>query len=261
MKVSDLGFGVAGALDHDVLRVVARRLEAEGFRTLWINDTPDGDSLAALAVAAAETTRLRLATGVISIDRRPPEEIIDAVRGHRLPEDRLILGIGGAAKPRPLSRVEQALGALRSDLECRLMVGALGPKMRRLGAERSDGLLLNWLTPEGAREAVADQDRDAAGAAKTGVEACLYVRTALGREAGDRLRQEADRYGRIPSYKANFERLGVAAIDTTVAAESPAAIREGLDRYAGILDEIVVRAITPVDSADAYLRLIDAIVA
>ena len=261
MKASDLGFGVAGALDHGVLRVVARRLEAEGFRTLWINDTPDGDSLAGLAVAAAETSRLRLATGVVSIDRRPPDEIIDAVRRHRLPEGRLVLGIGGAAKPRPLARVEQALDALASALDCRLMVGALGPNMRKLGTERSDGLLLNWLTPTGAREAVADRDRDGTLAGRAGVEACLYVRTALGVEAGARLRREAERYARIPSYRANFERLGITAIETTVASDSPADIRAGLDRYSGILDEVVVRGITADDTADEYLRLIDAIVA
>ena len=259
MKASDLGFGVAGALDHDVLRVVARRVEAEGFRTLWINDTPDGDSLAGLAVVAAETSRLRLATGVISIDRRSPAEIIEAVRRHELPEQRLVLGIGGAAKPRPLVRVQQALGVLGSALDCKLMVGALGPKMRRLGAEHSDGLLLNWLSPEGARQAAADRDRDATRFGRAGVEACLYVRTALGAEAGVRMRSEAERYGQIPSYKANFERLGVAAIDTTVAGESPAEIYEGLDRYSGILDEIVVRAITSDDTAEEYLRLIDAI--
>lgn len=260
MNVSDLGFGVAGALDHAVLRVVARRLEAEGFRTLWVNDTPDGDALAGLAVAAAETSRIRLATGVISIDRSTPEAILEAVRQHELPEHRLILGIGGAAKPRPLSRVEQALAVMKSALDCRIMVGALGPKMRRLGAERGDGLLLNWLTPEAAREAVADRDRDAAHAGTTGIEACLYVRTALGAAAGERMREEAERYGRIPSYKANFDRMGVSAGDTTVAGETAAEIREGLDRYTGMLDELVVRAVTPADTADEYLRLIDAIV-
>ena len=260
MKVSELGFGVAGALNHDVLRAVARRLETEGFRTLWINDTPDGDSLKGLAVAAAETNRLRLATGVISIDRRPSHEIVDAVRRLRLPEDRLVLGIGGTAKPSPLSRVERAISELRSELECRVMVGALGPKMRKLGAERSNGLLLNWLTPDAARAAVADRDRDATRADREAIEACLYVRTALGARAGERMAREAERYATIPSYRANFERMGVAAIETTVAASSPGGIREGLDRYLGIVDELVVRGITASDSTYEYQGLIDAIV-
>lgn len=260
LNVGNLGFGVAGALDHAVVRAVARRLETEGFRTLWINDTPDGDSLAGLAAAASETSRIRLATGVISIDRRPPDAIVDAVRHHGVPEHRLVLGIGGAAKPRPLMRVEQAVGALKATLECRIMVGALGPKMRRLGAERSDGLLLNWLTPEAAREAVVGRDRDAARVDRNGVEVCLYVRTALGREAGDRMQREAERYGNIPTYSANFERMGVSAIDTTVAGDSGDQIREGLDRYTGTLDELVVRGITADDTTEEYLRLIDSIV-
>jgi alkanesulfonate monooxygenase SsuD/methylene tetrahydromethanopterin reductase-like flavin-dependent oxidoreductase (luciferase family) len=258
VNVSDLGFGVAGALDHDVVRVVARRLEQEGFRTLWINDTPDGDSLAGLAAAAGETSTIRLATGVISIDRRSPDVIARAVRGHRLPEHRLVIGIGAAAKPRPLERVGNALDAIRAELSCRTMVGALGPKMRRLAAQHSDGVLLNWLTPEAARDAVADMRRDAEYAG-TDVESCLYVRSALGPVASERMVQEAERYQRIPSYAANFKRMGVKAGETTVAADSPPQVREGLDRYAGILDELVVRAVTPTDAAEEYLGLIDAI--
>lgn len=261
VTVRDLGFGVAGALDHDVVRVVARRLEQAGFRTLWINDTPDGDSLLGLAAAAAVTERLRLATGVISIDRRAPDTIIRSVREHQLPLDRLVVGIGGAAMPRPLDRVGTALRELRAELSCRLMVGALGPRMRRLAAQQSDGILLNWLTPDAARDAVAEKDLDAKATGNTGVEACLYVRTALGPVARDRMLEEAERYRRIPSYAANFDRMGVSAHETTVSGESPAQVRAGMERYAGILDELVVRAITPTGAAGDYLQLIDAIVA
>jgi len=212
VNVSDLGFGVAGALDHDVVRVVARRLEQEGFRTLWINDTPDGDSLAGLAAAAGETSTIRLATGVISIDRRSPDVIARAVRGHRLPEHRLVIGIGAAAKPRPLERVENALDAIRAELSCRTMVGALGPKMRRLAAQHSDGVLLNWLTPEAARDAVADMRRDAEYAG-TDVESCLYVRSALGPVASERMVQEAESH-------AEEDKKRREAIDTRNQAES-----------------------------------------
>jgi len=260
VNVADLGFGVAGTLDHDVVRVVARRLDREGFRTLWINDTPDGDSVAGLAAAAAVTSNLRLATGVISIDRREPDAIIQSVREHRLPVNRLVIGIGAAATPRPLHRVEQALNELRVGLTCRLMVGALGPKMRRLGAQQSDGVLLNWLTPLAARHAVADKNREEKLVGKSGVESCLYVRTAFGSVARDRMIQESERYQQLPSYAANFRRMGADAIETTVAGDSPEQIRAGLDRYSGILNELVVRAITPTDTANEYLALIDAVV-
>lgn len=257
---AQLGFGVAGALDPRVVRIVAERLEDEGFRTLWINDTPDGDSLSGLAAAAGVTTSLRLATGVISIDRREPAEIIGTVQDYDLPQTRLVVGIGGSAKPRPLQRVEEALQTLGEELTCRLMVGALGPKMRELGARQSDGLLLNWLTPDAARDAVAEKERDANRAGKKGVEACLYVRTALGEAAHVRMVREAERYEHIPSYAANFRRMGVNVLETTVSGDSPELIWHGLDRYRGILDEIVVRAITPSDDPAEYLRLIDALV-
>lgn len=243
-------------LDHGVVQIIAARLEQVGFRTLWINDTPDGDSLSGLAAAAAVTSRIRLAAGVISVDRRAPDAIIRSVGENRLPQDRLVVGIGGAAEPRPLARVEQALNELNAGLDCRLMIGALGPKMRRLGAQHSDGLLLNWLTPEAARDAVAEMERDA----RNGIESCLYVRTALGPSARERMIAEAERYQRIPSYAANFKRMGVRAVETTVSADSSEQIRTGLDLYAEILDELVVRAITATDAVDEYLQLIDAIV-
>ncbi len=257
--VKELGFGVAGSLGHDIIRVVAQRIECEGFRTLWINDTPEGDSLSGLAAAAEVTTSLRLATGVISIDRRPPAAIIHSIQEHRLPEKRLVIGIGGSARPGPLNRVQQSLIELRQRLTCRLMVGSLGPKMRRLGAQESDGILLNWLTPDAARQAVLDKNRDATRRDTTRVESCLYVRTALGTAATERMGEEAERYQHIPSYAANFARMGVDAVETTISGTSPKQIHEGLDRYSGILDELVVRAITASDTAEEYLELTDAI--
>ena len=34
------GFGVAGALPHDVIRTLASAAEAAGYHTFWVNDTP-----------------------------------------------------------------------------------------------------------------------------------------------------------------------------------------------------------------------------
>lgn len=253
---TDISLGVAGALDHEVVRAIAPRLERAGFTTLWVNDTPDGDSLESLAVVAEVTTTLKLATGVISVDRRPAEEIISEVQRLDLPQSRLTIGIGSSAPPSPLSRIESSIDALRAELSCKVMVGALGPRMRHLGVTRGDGALLNWLTPDAARQAVADRDQSAPD---SGARIALYVRTALGSEAGTRLAAEAERYEGIPTYAANFRRLGVRAVETAVRSDSPRGIREGLARYDGIVDETVVRAITANDTVDEYLALIDAV--
>jgi len=46
------GFGVAGALDHEIIKELAPAAERSGFATFWANDTPNGDGLASLRAAA-----------------------------------------------------------------------------------------------------------------------------------------------------------------------------------------------------------------
>ena len=80
--------GVAGALGPEAIARIAAAVEQAGFHALWVNDTPHGDSIAALSAAAAATERLTLATGVIPLDRRPPGEVAEAIRAAGLPESK-----------------------------------------------------------------------------------------------------------------------------------------------------------------------------
>ncbi|HEX6956233.1 MAG TPA: LLM class flavin-dependent oxidoreductase, partial [Agromyces sp.] len=66
-----VSLGLPGTTDRETLRALAPRLERLGFHALWLNDVPGGDSLAGLRAAGEVTDRLRLATGVIPLDRRP----------------------------------------------------------------------------------------------------------------------------------------------------------------------------------------------
>lgn len=258
MVSTALSLGIAGSLAHDVVREIAPLLEQAGFSILWVNDTPGGDSLESLAVAAAVTSTLRLATGVISVDRRPADEIIAAVRRLELPEQRLTVGIGSSAPPSPLRRIASSIDVLHAGLSCDVMVGALGPKMRAIAVTQGDGALLNWLTPDAARQAVENKERAIRKRGAHGSRMALYVRTALGQPAHRRLEAEAERYARIPSYTANFRRLGVRAMDTAIRADTPEGLRDGVARYDGTLDEIVIRAITANDTVHEYLGLIEA---
>ncbi len=259
MKSCNLGFGIVGALDLDTVRAIAVRAEEIGIHSLWVNDTPGGDSLARIEAAAGVTTSLRLATGVISVDRKPAEQILDEVALRGLPLDRLTIGIGSAKPPSPLRRMEANLAHLRSTLHTPVVVGSLGPRMRRLGAERSNGLLFNWLTPEFARETTDQMRAWANEAGNAPVESATYVRTALGAEAVPRLEEEAGRYSAIPSYAANFSRLGITAMETAVHGHRADDIVRGLSAFDGTVDHVVVRAITPNDDLGHYLRLLDAI--
>ena len=86
----------------------------------------------------------------------------------------------------------------------RILVGALGPRVRELAARIADGILFNWLTPVAADAASAELHAVAPGA-----DAVLYVRTIGEAVARPTLEVEVERYLSIPSYAANFDRLGI----------------------------------------------------
>lgn len=253
----DRGFGVAGSLDLAIIRQLAPLLESLGFRTLWVNDTPDGDSLAGCAAATEVTRRLQVATGVIPIDRRDAEEIVGDVRRRGIPADRLTIGIGSGRAPRPLDRVRMAVAELRrlADPATSIAAGALGPRMTALAAAISDDVLLNWLTREAAGVSSAQIAAAAGAAHRAPPRVTAYVRVATVPEAIARLGDEAARYASYPSYAAHFRRFGVDAIDTTIGSEDAAVVRDRLAAYAGTVDEIVVRAITAAETFEAYRDL------
>lgn len=253
------GFGITGSLDLVTVRAIAIRAEELGIHSLWVNDTPGGNSLERIAAAAEVTSRLVLATGVIPVDRKPASRIVDEARDLELPLDRLIIGIGSSAPPSPLARIEESLSMLRESLDVRTVVGSLGPRMRRLGAEKSNGLLFNWLTPRFARQTTATMRMEAEAAGNAPVQAATYIRTALGADARERLEAEAARYSAIPAYAANFERLGITAMESAVYGETADAIVAAVTEFGGAVDIAVVRAITAGDDLDHYLRLLDAI--
>jgi hypothetical protein len=259
MQHSQLGFGVTGNLPLDTVRAISRRAGEIGLASLWFNETPDGDALARAEIAFGESTALVVGTGVIAVDRRPAEQIVREVVARNLPQERLIVGIGSSAKPRPLATVAANLDILRSDLSAKTVVGSLGPKMRQLGAERSNGLLFNWLPPAFATETTATLRAQAAAAGNGPVIGATYIRTALGDDALPRLHDEAAKYSSIPSYAANFERLGITAMQSAVHAPDAENLRNGLLAFDGAVDHVIVRAITPTDDVDHYLRLLEAI--
>lgn len=248
MTEASVSIGVAGSLGPAAIASIAAAVEAAGFHALWVNDTPGADSLAAIAAAAETTDRLALATGVVPVDRRPVDEIVAAVRD--LPQERLVLGIGsGAARTGALALVGAAAARLRAGTRARVMVGALGPRMRQLAAEEADGPLLSWLTPARA----SDQAHDARSESRD-AHVALYVRTALEPAAAERLARETAQYAGYPAYAANLQRLGILATDTTLDDRR---FEAGLRSYRAAVDEVVLRAITPSGSADDIVRFVE----
>lgn len=245
-----LSIGVAGALGPHRIADIAASVHAHGFDGLWVNDTADGDALAALGAAAAGVAGLRLATGVLPIDRVPPDEILRRVERAGLDPARLTIGIGaGSLRVGALDAVTSALETLRSALPtAHVVVGALGPKMRRLGAERGAGVLLNWLDPRGAER----QARELR-AVSPGAHVALYVRTAVEPDAAPQVLAEAARYARIPAYARNFERLGIDPADTVILGGDAGRVAD----YRAGPDELVLRVVAADDSSGAIARAIE----
>src|SRR5207302_6031135 len=128
------GFALFAGIARDVIRASAKEAEALGYSSFWVNHPGKTDGLEALAVAAGETKRLELGIGVIPLHTRGPESIVEGVRAHALPLPRLLLGVG-SPNPNSLQRVRDGVAALRRNLETRVVVAALGPKMCHLAGE------------------------------------------------------------------------------------------------------------------------------
>ena len=256
MGRGERGFGVTGALAHDIVREAAREAEAAGYRTFWVNDTPDGDGLAGLRAAADVTETIRLGAGVIPLDRRPPEAIVARIAALDLPIGRLTLGVGAGGAAGGVERVRAGVAALRKAVGASIVVGALGPKMCRLAGESADGALLNWLTSKHVGRSIAIVEEAASGAGRPRPRIDGYVRSALRPEAIVRLREEALRYAAIPAYASHFARMGTEPMETAAVGETVDDLRRALARFDAVLDETVVRAITTEETAAAYLELL-----
>ncbi|HEY1104852.1 MAG TPA: LLM class flavin-dependent oxidoreductase, partial [Agromyces sp.] len=138
--------------------------------------------------------------------------------------------------------------ALRDATRAQLIVGALGPRMRRLAAEHGDGALFNWLTPAAAAATTDELHEAAKGREVRGI---LYTRTTVEAAARPMLEREAASYESFPAYAANFARLGFGAMEATIGDAAAVAA------YDGAPDELVLRAITPSNSLDDLERFVE----
>ncbi|HEY7650022.1 MAG TPA: LLM class flavin-dependent oxidoreductase [Methylomirabilota bacterium] len=253
----DQGLALFAGIAPEVIGASAHEAEAYGYTSFWVNHPGPTDGLAALGEAARKTRRIELGIGVIPLHTRGPDSIVEGVQANALPVERLLLGVG-SPNPGSLSRVRAGVAALRSRLTSRLVVAALGPQMCRLAGEVADGVLFNWLTPEHAKRSAEWVRAGAAAVRRPPPRLFAYIRVALGPRAAERLEDEAGRYARIPAYADHFARMGVKPLDTAVAGENPTAIRTGLARWQGVVDEIVVRAITAQDTVEEVVALVRA---
>ncbi|GIU98329.1 MAG: FMN-dependent monooxygenase [Actinomycetota bacterium] len=236
--------------------------EALGYGAVFCPEIRGRDAFAALMGLAAETTELRLATGVVPITAREP--VVTAMAAATVQErsgGRFVLGIGaGPPRPGALEALRAQVASLRALLGTAaparvslalaapppIWVAALGPRAVRLAGEVADGVLLNWCTPERVAQARAEARGAAeqAGRDPDAVRVGVYVRACLERDeaaALAALRAAAGEYASYDAYARQFERIGLGdparAAARAHAAGRPEDVPEELVRAVCLLGD------------------------
>jgi alkanesulfonate monooxygenase SsuD/methylene tetrahydromethanopterin reductase-like flavin-dependent oxidoreductase (luciferase family) len=255
--VTHLAFELKTDTPEPVVASIAKRVEARGYRSAWVNHPPDADGIGQLARIAAATTRITVGTGVVPISAVPPETMLRRIEETGLPPERLRLGIGSGFGPQPLRRMTEAVGYLRPRTPAEIVVGAIGPRMRALGAAQADGVLLSAVTPELAR-AAAEEIRALAKAADRPVPG-VYANVLVGVGAGQlaELERSAAFLARLPAYAAHVRRTGIRLEQTRIAAERIDEVPALLARWRDTVDEVVLLPVTA-SEAGPVAELVDA---
>jgi len=242
-------FAGVSLAEHEPL---VRRADELGYDDLWSGEATGYDGFTPLALASAWTEKVRLGTGVVNPYTRGPAlmaqsaaALADASRG------RFVLGIGASSDriverwngipfEKPLSRVREAVQALRPvfagerghggfKLEAPprqpipIYVAALRGRMLRLAGEIGDGAWVNFLPLSGVEQVVGKvrEGEAAAGRQPGSVDiVCRFFNVPAPPDAGLAfVRFMFAAYATVPVYAEYFRWLGFAdEIDPMVRA-------------------------------------------
>jgi alkanesulfonate monooxygenase SsuD/methylene tetrahydromethanopterin reductase-like flavin-dependent oxidoreductase (luciferase family) len=258
--MTHLAFELRTNTPQALIPVLAERVEASGYRSLWVNHPPDADGIGALAAMAAATERITLGTAVIPSSAVPPDAILRRIDETGLQAERLRLGIGSGSGERPLQRMAEAVAYLRERTPAEIVVGALGPRMREIGATLADGVLLNSVTPDLAR-AAAEEIRTQAKAASRPVPG-VYVNVMAGVGAAQltELTESAAFLQRLPAYAAHFRRAGIGPEEASISASQLSDLPRLLEPWRNTVDEVVLVPVRA-DEAGPARDLVDTAIA
>ncbi len=209
---------------------LAAEVEALGYGAIWIPEAVGKDPLVHSALLLSATSRIVLATGIANIYAR---DAMSMAQGHKtlteaFPE-RFFLGLGVSHAPmvegmrghtyaKPIETMRSYLDAMDKAMYFaaepaatpRRCIGALGPKMCALAAERTDGIHPYNVTPEHTAQvrAIVGPDKLVA------VEHAVVIDTdaAAARAAG---RAHLTMYLGLPNYVNNLLRLGFSEADVS----------------------------------------------
>jgi len=179
-----------GDLDFDQISLYAREAEELDYEGFWLTEENGKEAFSLLSLLARDTSRIRLATGILNFYSRSPMTLaMGASTIFRLCGGRFSLGVGtggigfterghGLPIERPVARAREVVEIVRAYLTQRrfsyrgqwydvkdfhlregpiggplaIYLSALGPQMVRAAARHYDGFIMNWPTDEAIDE-------------------------------------------------------------------------------------------------------------
>jgi probable F420-dependent oxidoreductase len=232
MEIAKLGsLGVWSWLDHLPPKEVvafAQRLEAWGYRTLWIPEAVGRDPFALIGFLAANTEKLVFATGIANIYARDPMTM-RAVRETlgELSNGRFVLGLGVSHAPmvtglrkhvygKPIETMRNYLAAIEAATyvgtapadPVPTVLAALRPRMLELSRDAARGAHPYFVPPEHTQRARAILGPDAWLCPEQMV--LLETDATVARAIA---RQNIGIYIGLPNYRDNLKWLGFADSD------------------------------------------------
>ncbi len=262
MAVTELGptGAVIDVTPGEEFIATAVMLEDLGYSTIWLSGGRLERLEQVLAVLEA-TRRAQVGTSIIAADQFGPDAVLDLYRRAKASHpSRLVIGLGGAHGPRPLSVLGGYLDRLSAVPQESRLLAALGHRMLDLARDRTGGALPILVTPDytaSAREIVGDAvlvveqlvvvEDDPAQARALAAALLRFMRT-------------------IPGYPQNFRRMGFTdddiselsdrLIDGLVAWGDGTAIAERVaeHRRAGA-DHVAVMLVNQTDQLNSWKSL------
>lgn len=203
----------------DELLEYAKLAEELGYDSVWVPEMWGMDALSLIGHLAANTSKIKLATGIISVFSRTPAIIAQAAATlDEISGGRIMLGLGtsgpivienwhGIKYENPLQRTREYVEIikmalkfervnyegkifklknfkllfkpLRSDIP--ILIGAIGPKNTYLAGEVADGWLPFLIPVQGLKEAgeYLEEGARSAGRDITDIKICPYIAAAV----------------------------------------------------------------------------------
>jgi probable F420-dependent oxidoreductase len=202
---------------------IAEVLEVAGFSAAWLPEAYGREAMTGAQSLVERSTELVVATGIASIYARDAMAAASASRTLAdLSGGRFVLGLGVSHRPLvergrggtydpPLAAMSTYLDALEAapvlsvehDVDVPVVLAALGPRMLRLAAQRTDGALSYLVTTEHTERARAQLG--------PGSFLAVELSVVLGEARDEYLRRAHEHlniYTGLENYRASWRRLG-----------------------------------------------------